>query len=286
MGALVSISQRDDVRARIARAGSRRRAHRRRRSQRRAADRRRCVPAAGAAPHRRPVGHRAPSTTASRSARSRRSCPTSDMADAIALANRGKGSLVLSLFTHSPEAARDFVQGAAAYHGRMLVLNRDNAAEMHRPRLAAPGPRPRRPRPRRRQRGDGRRARRQALHAAHRAPVHARDDRRDHRAICPRRAQAHHRRPPVPPEDERAPHRRHLEDRQPHRHARGHRAFRRVHRRQILRAHGRGSGQGLADLRGPRGPRLSDPEFCRGPVRRSRSRARCSPIPASRICAS
>jgi oxepin-CoA hydrolase/3-oxo-5,6-dehydrosuberyl-CoA semialdehyde dehydrogenase len=55
--------------------------------------------------------------------------PYSDIMDAIALANRGRGSLVVSLFTHSPEAAREFVQGAAAYHGRMLVLNRDNAAE-------------------------------------------------------------------------------------------------------------------------------------------------------------
>ena len=55
--------------------------------------------------------------------------PYRDMADAIALANRGMGSLALSLFTHSPDAARDFIQGAAAYHGRMLVLNRDNAAE-------------------------------------------------------------------------------------------------------------------------------------------------------------
>src|SRR3954471_17087415 len=55
--------------------------------------------------------------------------PYKDVADGIALANRGRGSLVLSLFTHSPEAASDFVQGAAAYHGRMLVLNRDNAAE-------------------------------------------------------------------------------------------------------------------------------------------------------------
>ncbi|HEV8407391.1 MAG TPA: phenylacetic acid degradation bifunctional protein PaaZ [Sphingomicrobium sp.] len=55
--------------------------------------------------------------------------PYKDLADAIALANRGRGSLVLSLFTHSPEAAREFVQGAAAYHGRMLVLSRDNAAE-------------------------------------------------------------------------------------------------------------------------------------------------------------
>ena len=55
--------------------------------------------------------------------------PYRDMADAIALANRGMGSLALSLFTHSPDAAREFIQGAAAYHGRMLVLNRDNAAE-------------------------------------------------------------------------------------------------------------------------------------------------------------
>jgi oxepin-CoA hydrolase/3-oxo-5,6-dehydrosuberyl-CoA semialdehyde dehydrogenase len=55
--------------------------------------------------------------------------PYRDLADAIALANRGRGSLVLSLFTHSPGAARDFVQGAAAYHGRMLVIDRTNAAE-------------------------------------------------------------------------------------------------------------------------------------------------------------
>ena len=55
--------------------------------------------------------------------------PYRDLADAIALANRGMGSLALSLFTHSPDAARDFIQGAAAFHGRMLVINRDNAAE-------------------------------------------------------------------------------------------------------------------------------------------------------------
>jgi oxepin-CoA hydrolase/3-oxo-5,6-dehydrosuberyl-CoA semialdehyde dehydrogenase len=55
--------------------------------------------------------------------------PYTDLADAIALANRGRGSLALSLFTHSPDTARDFVQGAAAYHGRMLVIDRTNAAE-------------------------------------------------------------------------------------------------------------------------------------------------------------
>ncbi len=55
--------------------------------------------------------------------------PYRDLTDAIALANRGMGSLALSLFTFSPEVARDFVQGAAAFHGRMLVINRDNASE-------------------------------------------------------------------------------------------------------------------------------------------------------------
>jgi oxepin-CoA hydrolase/3-oxo-5,6-dehydrosuberyl-CoA semialdehyde dehydrogenase len=55
--------------------------------------------------------------------------PYEDMDDAIALVNRGKGSLALSFFTHSPDAARDFIRGAAAYHGRMLVIDRTNAKE-------------------------------------------------------------------------------------------------------------------------------------------------------------
>ena len=55
--------------------------------------------------------------------------PYRDLADAVALANRGMGSLALSLFTHSPKAAHDFIGGAAAFHGRMLVINRDNFKE-------------------------------------------------------------------------------------------------------------------------------------------------------------
>ncbi|CAA9516244.1 MAG: 3-oxo-5,6-dehydrosuberyl-CoA semialdehyde dehydrogenase / 2-oxepin-2(3H)-ylideneacetyl-CoA hydrolase [uncultured Sphingomonas sp.] len=55
--------------------------------------------------------------------------PYRDLDDAVKLANRGRGSLVLSLFTHSPEAARDFVLGAAAFHGRMLVIDRTNAQD-------------------------------------------------------------------------------------------------------------------------------------------------------------
>jgi len=55
--------------------------------------------------------------------------PYRGLDDAVALANRGRGSLALSLFTHSPEAARDFVRGAAAFHGRMLVIDRTNHKE-------------------------------------------------------------------------------------------------------------------------------------------------------------
>jgi len=55
--------------------------------------------------------------------------PYKDLGDAIELANRGRGSLVLSLFTHDGTTARDFVLGAGAFHGRMLVIDRTNAAE-------------------------------------------------------------------------------------------------------------------------------------------------------------
>jgi oxepin-CoA hydrolase/3-oxo-5,6-dehydrosuberyl-CoA semialdehyde dehydrogenase len=55
--------------------------------------------------------------------------PYRDFDDAVKLANRGRGSLALSLFTYSPQAARDFVLGAAAFHGRMLVIDRTNAKD-------------------------------------------------------------------------------------------------------------------------------------------------------------
>ncbi|HVF19853.1 MAG TPA: phenylacetic acid degradation bifunctional protein PaaZ, partial [Mycobacteriales bacterium] len=47
----------------------------------------------------------------------------------VALAARGLGSLVGSVVTHDPAFAREVVLGAAAYHGRMLVLDRDCARE-------------------------------------------------------------------------------------------------------------------------------------------------------------
>lgn len=51
--------------------------------------------------------------------------PYDDPADAIALANKGAGSLVASVFTHDTTIARDFVLGSAAYHGRLLFADRD-----------------------------------------------------------------------------------------------------------------------------------------------------------------
>ena len=49
--------------------------------------------------------------------------------EAIALAARGEGSLVGSLITHDPVIARRVTLGLAPWHGRILVLDRDDAAE-------------------------------------------------------------------------------------------------------------------------------------------------------------
>ncbi len=49
--------------------------------------------------------------------------------EAVALAARGRGSLVGSLVTHDPEVARAVTLGVAPWHGRILVLDRDDAGE-------------------------------------------------------------------------------------------------------------------------------------------------------------
>src|SRR5215467_3308692 len=49
--------------------------------------------------------------------------------DAIELAKKGRGSLVGSLFTADDRVARDVVMGTAAYHGRLMLVNRDSAKE-------------------------------------------------------------------------------------------------------------------------------------------------------------
>ncbi|MDO8861920.1 phenylacetic acid degradation bifunctional protein PaaZ [Haliea sp. E1-2-M8] len=55
--------------------------------------------------------------------------PYRDIDDAIAIARLGKGSLVGSLFTYDDTEARNIILGTAPWHGRMLIINRDCAAE-------------------------------------------------------------------------------------------------------------------------------------------------------------
>ncbi|WP_277961758.1 phenylacetic acid degradation bifunctional protein PaaZ [Pseudomonas sp. RIT-To-2] len=52
-----------------------------------------------------------------------------DLDEAVALAARGKGSLVASLVTRSPQIAARVIPAAAAWHGRLLVLDRQAAVE-------------------------------------------------------------------------------------------------------------------------------------------------------------
>ncbi|MFT4661190.1 MAG: oxepin-CoA hydrolase/3-oxo-5,6-dehydrosuberyl-CoA semialdehyde dehydrogenase [Patiriisocius sp.] len=55
--------------------------------------------------------------------------PYKGVEEAIAIAKLGKGSLVSSIATYDNEIAKSYVLGAASYHGRILVLNRDCAKE-------------------------------------------------------------------------------------------------------------------------------------------------------------
>ncbi len=55
--------------------------------------------------------------------------PYNNMDDAIALSKRGKGSLVSTIVTADYKIARQYVIGAAAHHGRILVLNNECAKE-------------------------------------------------------------------------------------------------------------------------------------------------------------
>jgi oxepin-CoA hydrolase / 3-oxo-5,6-dehydrosuberyl-CoA semialdehyde dehydrogenase len=55
--------------------------------------------------------------------------PYDGVEQAVELAARGQGSLVGSVVTHDRDFARGFVLGAAHAHGRILVLDRDDARE-------------------------------------------------------------------------------------------------------------------------------------------------------------
>ena len=55
--------------------------------------------------------------------------PYEDINEALALCARGRGSLVGTLVTHDPSIAAHMIPQAASLHGRLLVLDRDAAAE-------------------------------------------------------------------------------------------------------------------------------------------------------------
>ena len=55
--------------------------------------------------------------------------PYKNIDEAIELAKMGKGSLVCSIITADDSIAKEFVMGAAANHGRILILNADCAKE-------------------------------------------------------------------------------------------------------------------------------------------------------------
>ncbi len=55
--------------------------------------------------------------------------PYSDLHQAITLSKMGRGSLVSSVFTNDSKFAKELVLGTACMHGRVMVLNREGAAE-------------------------------------------------------------------------------------------------------------------------------------------------------------
>lgn len=55
--------------------------------------------------------------------------PYKDGEEAVALANRGKGSLVMSVFSYDAGFAEAVTLGAGAFHGRIAFIDRDSAKE-------------------------------------------------------------------------------------------------------------------------------------------------------------
>lgn len=55
--------------------------------------------------------------------------PYKTLEEAVTLSQMGKGSLVSSIATYDDTIAKDYVVNAASHHGRILVLNRENARE-------------------------------------------------------------------------------------------------------------------------------------------------------------
>ena len=187
--------------------------------------------------------------------------------EAVELAARGRGSLVGSVATHDRDVARSVVLGLAPWHGRILVLDRDDAKESTGhgsplPVLVHGGPG-------RAGGGEELGGIRGVLHHMQRTAVQGSPDMLT--AVTGRwtagSERSRRRRAPVPQEPGGAGGRRHHRLRTPHRDPRGHRALRGVHRRHVLRPHRRGGGRGEPALRRHRGPRLPGRVAGRGAVR-------------------
>ena len=172
--------------------------------------------------------------------------PYDDFDQALALAERGRGSLVGTLVTRDPHLAAQAVGRLAALHGPHPGARSRRRARVHRPRLATAIAEARRPGTRRWRRGAGRHPRRPPLPAACGRPGFADDaGRGDGRAREGRRG-ARIGRPPVPPRV-RGPHRGRLAaDASPHRHRRRHRGLRRHLGRLLLHALRRNCGKGVS----------------------------------------
>ena len=131
MGALASLEQREEVRrsrqgaarrgpARLRRPGARRRGRRRRRARRVHVARCCCAATTPSRAEPHEVEAFGPVATI---------IGYRDTGDVIELAARGQGSLAGSVVTGDTGFARDVVLGVAPWHGRLLVLDRDDAAE-------------------------------------------------------------------------------------------------------------------------------------------------------------
>ncbi|MAY22770.1 MAG: phenylacetic acid degradation bifunctional protein PaaZ [Flavobacteriaceae bacterium] len=55
--------------------------------------------------------------------------PYKNLEEAIALSHLGKGSLVSSICTYDDQIAKEYTVNAASHHGRILILNRENAKQ-------------------------------------------------------------------------------------------------------------------------------------------------------------
>ncbi|MDQ0893652.1 oxepin-CoA hydrolase/3-oxo-5,6-dehydrosuberyl-CoA semialdehyde dehydrogenase [Agromyces ramosus] len=193
--------------------------------------------------------------------------------EAVALVARGGGSLVTSVATHDPAVAVALAGGIAAYNGRVLFLDRDDARSSTGhgsplPNLVHGGP----GRGRRR-RGARRHPRGAAPHAAHRGAGFARDAHGAHGRVARGRGLAARRGASVPQVARRASHRRPDRLGVAHGDPGRHRDVRGVHGRHVLRPHGRGSGIRESVLPGPRRAWLSARVVGRRTLRRCRARA-------------